>query len=87
MGGITGESQELFAEKRQETVIEKVCGSYGDLNHLKLGKSHAGVGIEGRLLIDPTVAFQIADIIRILGDEIARMLCFDLFQTVFPFPL
>ena len=68
----------MLLEQRHHPIIEQIGGRDRGLAIVKLGASNLGVGIDEGLLVDAANALQIADIERILGAAIARMLAFEL---------
>ena len=65
-------------EHRDHTVVEQIRRRDRGLAIIELGTGHFGIGVDEGLLIDSSDAFQVADIERVLGAAIARMLALEL---------
>src|SRR5208282_4466209 len=63
----------VLFEERQHAIIEQVGRHQSGLAVIEFGESDLGVGVEKRLLIDTTDALDRADIVGVLGAEIAGM--------------
>jgi hypothetical protein len=61
----------------QNTVVEQIRRGDRCLAIIELGKGNLGLSVDERLLINPSTPFQIADIERVLGAAIARMLALE----------
>ena len=72
----------MLLEQRQHPIVEQIRGRDRRLAIIKLGASDLGMGIDERLLVDPADALQIADIERVLGAAIARMLALELAMSL-----
>ena len=68
----------LFLKEGEDTIIQNVCGSDGSLARIQLGKSHPAVGVNEGLLIYPAYLLDIANVIRVLGTQIAGVFGLDL---------
>jgi hypothetical protein len=68
----------VAVEERDHPIIEQIGRRDRRLAIVQLGASHLGVGVDEGLLIDAPNALQVADIERILGAAIARMLALEL---------
>ena len=68
----------LFLKEGEDTIIQNVCGSDGSLARIQLGKSHPAVGVNEGLLIYPAYPLDIANVIRVLGTQIAGVFGLDL---------
>ena len=67
----------ICIEERDHTIIEHIRGNQSILAIIEFRKSHLGIGVYNRLLINTSYAFHITDLERILSNEIAGMLGFD----------
>jgi len=63
----------VLLEERQHTVVEQISRDQGGLAVVPFGEADLGVSIEKGLLIDAPYALDGADIVRVLGAEIAGM--------------
>src|SRR5512133_1153977 len=68
----------VLLEERQHTVVEEIGRRDRRFAVVELGKADLGVGVNERLLVNSPHALQIADIERILGTAVARMLALEL---------
>ena len=68
----------MTVEEGDHAVIQKIGCRDRRLAIIELGASNLGVGVDERLLIDAPDPLQIADIERILGAAVARMLALEL---------
>jgi hypothetical protein len=68
----------VLLEERQHTVIEQIGRRDGRLAVIELGKTYLGIGVDEGLLVDASNTLQIADIERILGAAVTRMLALEL---------
>ena len=63
----------VLFEERQHTVVEQISRDQGSLAVVQFGEADLGVSIEKGLLIDAPYTLDGADIVRVLGSEVARM--------------
>jgi hypothetical protein len=68
----------VTVEEGDHAVIQKIGCRDRCLAIIELGASNLGVGVDERLLVDAPDPLQIADIERILGAAVARMLALKL---------
>jgi hypothetical protein len=68
----------LLLEEGPHTIVQQIRREEGLLPVLELGKGHFRVRVEESLLLDPSDAFDRADILRILRSQLARMCRLDL---------
>src|ERR1700750_1941548 len=68
----------MAVEERDHPVVEQIGSGDRSLAIVELGAGNLGVGIDEGLLVDAPNSLQIADIERILGVAIARMLALEL---------
>jgi len=64
----------VLVKERQHPVVEQIRGRDRRLAIVQLGARDLRIGIDERLLVDPADALEIADIERILGTAVTRML-------------
>ena len=67
----------MGVEERYDPVIEQICRCDRRLAIIQLGEANLGVGVNEGLLVDAADALQIANIERILGTAIARVLALE----------
>src|SRR5262245_15426991 len=68
----------VLLEERQHTVIEQIGRRDRRLAVVELGKADLGVGVDEGLLVDASNTLQVADVERILGAAVTRMLALEL---------
>ena len=68
----------MAIEERDHAVVEEIGGGDRRLAIVELGEGDLSVGVDEGLLVDPPNPFQVADIERVLGAAIARMLALEL---------
>ena len=68
----------MAVEEGDYAVIQKIGCRDRRLAIIELGASNLGVGVDERLLVDAPDPLQVADIERILGAAVARMLALEL---------
>ena len=68
----------MALEQRDHAVVDEVGGRDRRLAIVELGAGNLAVGIDEGLLVDPSDPLEIADVERVLGPAIARMLAFEL---------
>ena len=68
----------LSAKKGSDAIVEEIGCRDRRLAIIEVGASNLGVGVDERLLVDAPDPLQIADIERILGAAVARMLALKL---------
>ena len=68
----------MGVEEWQYAVIQKIGRRDRCLAIIELGEGNLGVGVDEGLLVDPPHALQIADVERVLGTAVARMLALEL---------
>src|SRR5690349_25151336 len=77
----------LLLEERNDFVVKHICSSDRVLTIIQLSHSHFRIGIDKGLLIDSTYALDVANVVGVLGTQIAGMFSLD-FSASFPlFPL
>ena len=67
----------VIFKKRQDPVVQKICGGSGCFHVIELREPYFGVGVHKALLIDASHTFQSTHIKRILGSEVPGMGAFD----------
>ncbi len=67
----------MGVEEWQYAVIQKIGRRDRCLAIIELGEGNLGVGVDEGLLVDPPHALEIADVERILGTAVARMLALE----------
>jgi len=65
-------------EQRDHAVIDEIGGRDRRLSIVEFGANHLAVGVGEGLLVDPPNPLHVADIERILGAAVARMLALEL---------
>jgi hypothetical protein len=68
----------MAVEERQYPIVQKIGRRDRRLAIIELGEGNLGVGVDEGLLVDPPHTLQIADVERILGTAVARMLALEL---------
>jgi len=68
----------VTVEEGDHAIVEEIGCRDRRLAIIELGASNLGVGVDERLLVDAPDPLQIADIERILGAAVARMLALKL---------
>ena len=68
----------MALKRRDHTVVKQISRRNRRLAIVELSGGYLGVGVDEGLLIDPTDALEIADVERVLGTAIARMLALEL---------
>src|SRR5579863_4302824 len=68
----------MALEQRDHAVIDEIGGRDRRLSIVEFGANHLAVGVDEGLLVDPPNPLHVADIERILGAAVARMLALEL---------
>ncbi len=68
----------MLVKERQHPVIEQIRRRNWRLAVIQLGEANLGVGVDEGSLVDAADALQVADVERILGAAIARVLALEL---------
>src|SRR5262249_27866477 len=68
----------MGVEEWQDAVIQEIGRRDRGLAIIEFGEGNLGVGVDEGLLVDPPHALEIADVERVLGTAVARMLALEL---------
>jgi hypothetical protein len=63
----------MIFEEGKYFFIQYICGGDRYLDSVQFPEGHPCVGIDGRLLVDPAHSSDVADVKRILCNQVARV--------------